>query len=55
MLATVAFIAFGLFKHVGDPVTQMLGPDASDADRARVRQELRLDDPFVLQLSLIHI
>jgi len=51
VLATVAFIAFGLFKHVGDPVTQMLGPDASDADRARVRQELRLDDPFVLQFA----
>ena len=36
---------------MGDPVTQMLGPDASDADRARVRQELRLDDPFVLQFA----
>ncbi|CAN7730601.1 ABC transporter permease [Variovorax sp. LjRoot175] len=51
VLAVVAFVAFGLFQYVGDPVTQMLGPDATEADRARVRQELHLDEAFPLQFA----
>lgn len=29
VMLTVAFIAFMLFQHVGDPVTNLLGQDAT--------------------------
>jgi peptide/nickel transport system permease protein len=51
VLAVVAFVAFGLFQYVGDPVSQMLGADASEADRVRMRQELHLDEAFPLQFA----
>ena len=50
MLA-VAFVAFLLFQYVGDPVSQMLGQDATPEDRARLRTELELDQPFYLQFA----
>jgi peptide/nickel transport system permease protein len=48
MLA-VAFIAFSLFRFVGDPVSQMTGVETSVADQARLRTELGLDDPLLQQ------
>ena len=33
VMLTVAFIAFVLFQHVGDPVTSLLGQDATPAQR----------------------
>ncbi len=50
MLA-VALVAFLLFQYVGDPVSQMLGQDATPEDRARLRTELGLDEPFYVQFS----
>lgn len=50
VLLVVALIAFLLFRFVGDPVNQMVGQDASVADRARIRAMLGLDDPLYLQL-----
>jgi peptide/nickel transport system permease protein len=50
VLACVSLVAFIMFRYIGDPVTQMLGPDATQADRERLRQDLRLDQPVVLQL-----
>jgi peptide/nickel transport system permease protein len=47
----VALVAFMLFQYVGDPVTQMLGQDATNADRARLRAELGLDQPFYIQFG----
>jgi peptide/nickel transport system permease protein len=32
---------------VGDPVNQMVGQDASMADRAALRHDLGLDDPVL--------
>lgn len=48
MLAT-AFLAFALFAFVGDPVAQMTGVETSLEDQARLREELGLNDPFVVQ------
>lgn len=45
MLA-VSLISFILFQFVGDPVSQMLGQDATAADRAQLRTALGLDRPF---------
>jgi peptide/nickel transport system permease protein len=49
VMLTVALLAFVMFQYVGDPVTIMLGQDATDLDRARLRQELGLNKPVVVQ------
>jgi peptide/nickel transport system permease protein len=49
VMLAVAFVAFLLFQYVGDPVSQMLGQDATPEDRARLRGDLGLDQPFVVQ------
>jgi peptide/nickel transport system permease protein len=51
VMAAVAFIAFGLFNFTGDPVTFMLGQDATIEDRARLRTDLGLDQPFYVQFA----
>lgn len=49
VMLVVSLIAFVLFRFVGDPVTQMLGQDATAADRARVAAALGLDQPAYVQ------
>ena len=49
VMLVVALVAFSLFQFVGDPVAFMLGQDATLADRQRMRQDLGLDQPFVVQ------
>ena len=51
VMLTVAFVAFLLFQYVGDPVAQMLGQDATPEDRARLRSELGLEQPFFVQFA----
>lgn len=50
MLA-VAFLAFSLFRFVGDPITQMAGVETSVEDQERLREELRLNDTFIAQFA----
>jgi peptide/nickel transport system permease protein len=47
----VAFIAFMLFQYVGDPVTNILGQDATPAQREQLRRDLGLDQPFPVQFA----
>ncbi len=49
VMLTVAFIAFMLFQYVGDPVTNLLGQDATPAQRAQLRADLGIDQPFPVQ------
>jgi len=49
VMIAVAFLAFALFRFVGDPVSQMVGVETTLADQARLREELGLNDPFVVQ------
>src|ERR1700674_4679725 len=49
VMLVVALIAFTLFRFVGDPISQMGGPETSAEERALLRRELGLDDPVVLQ------
>jgi len=49
VMLTVAFIAFMLFQYVGDPVTNILGQDATPAQRQQLRADLGLDKPFPVQ------
>ena len=51
VMLTVAFIAFMLFQYVGDPVTNLLGQDATPAQRQQLRVDLGLDQPFPLQFA----
>ena len=51
VMLTVAFIAFMLFQYVGDPVTSMLGQDATPEQRAALRADLGLDQPFPVQFA----
>ena len=51
VMLTVAFIAFMLFQYVGDPVASMLGQDATPEQRERLRADLGLDQPFVMQFA----
>lgn len=51
VMLAVAFISFALFNYVGDPIESMVGQDTSLADRARLRQELGLNDSFVVQFA----
>lgn len=49
VMLAVAFLAFSLFKFVGDPISQMTGVETSLEDQERLREELGLNDPFVVQ------
>lgn len=51
VMLAVAFIAFMLFQFVGDPVTNLLGQDATPEERARMRSDLGLDQPFPVQFG----
>ena len=51
VMLTVAFIAFMLFQFVGDPVTNLLGQDATPEQRVQLRTDLGLDQPFVVQFG----
>ncbi len=51
VMVAVAFLAFSLFAFVGDPVAQMTGVETSPEDRARLREELGLNDPVVVQFT----
>ena len=50
MLA-VGLVAFSLFRFVGDPVATMMGQEASQADRAELRDRLGLNDPVFIQFA----
>jgi peptide/nickel transport system permease protein len=51
VMLTVAFVAFTLFRYVGDPINSMVGQDTSVQDRERLRQELGLNDPALTQFA----
>jgi len=51
VMLTVAFIAFMLFQYVGDPVTSLLGQDATQEQREQLRRDLGLDAPFPVQFA----
>jgi peptide/nickel transport system permease protein len=51
VLAVVAFIAFGLFNFTGDPVTFMVGQDATAEEKQQIRSDLGLDRPFYVQFA----
>ena len=51
VMLTVALVAFLLFQYTGDPVAFMVGQDASPTERANLRRDLGLDQPFIVQFG----
>ena len=51
VMATVALIAFGLFRYVGDPINNMVGQDTTLQQREQLKERLGLNDPFLVQFA----
>jgi peptide/nickel transport system permease protein len=51
VMLAVALIAFVMFRFVGDPVANMVGQEASLADRAELSEQLGLNDPVPVQFG----
>jgi len=49
VLLAVAAISFAMFAYIGDPVSQMLGQDYTEAQRLAMIHALGLDQPFWVQ------
>jgi peptide/nickel transport system permease protein len=49
VMLLVAFIAFVLFRFVGDPVNQMVGIETTAQEREQIREQLGLNDPVLVQ------
>ena len=49
VMLAVALVAFSMFRFVGDPVSNLVGQEATIADREQLARELGLDDPIPVQ------
>ncbi|WP_299784232.1 ABC transporter permease [uncultured Marivita sp.] len=49
VLLIVGLVAFSMFRFVGDPIDNMLGQERTAEDIDRLRAQLGLDQPFVVQ------
>lgn len=49
VMIVVALVSFLLFNFVGDPVDNMVGQEATYAERVAIRDSLGLNDPFLVQ------
>ena len=52
VLLVVGICAFVLFQFVGDPVGNMVGQDTTQAQRERLRADLGLDKPALVQFAI---
>lgn len=51
VMLSVSFIAFMIFRFVGDPVDLMLNEQATQEQRDELRERLGIDKPFVVQFG----
>jgi peptide/nickel transport system permease protein len=49
VMLAVLFIAFSMFRYVGDPIAMLVGQETTTADREALREMLGLDRPAPLQ------
>src|SRR5690625_961299 len=49
VMLIVSLLAFIIFRYIGDPVTIVLGQDATEADRIALRCQLGLDQSAPIQ------
>jgi len=48
-MVIISFIGFGIKHNFGDPVRELVGERVTPAERAQIRQQLGLNDPFLIQ------
>lgn len=51
VMVVVSLVSFMLFNFVGDPVNNMVGQETSSQERMAIRNELGLNDPFIIQFG----
>lgn len=51
VLAVVAFVAFSMFRFMGDPINNMLGQEATMADMRELEERLGLNQPLPMQYA----
>ncbi len=51
VMLAVGLITFALLRFVGDPISNMVGQDTSVVERNALREQLGLNDPFVVQFA----
>ena len=51
VLLLVALISFAIFRFVGSPVENILGQEATVADRNELIERMGLDDPIPVQYA----
>src|SRR5712691_3710541 len=51
VMLAVSFLCFALFNFVGDPVNNMVGQEATPAERAEMGRELGLEDSVTVQFA----
>ncbi len=51
VMLTVALVAFGLFRYIGDPINNMVGQEATLLEREQLRESLGLNDPVPMQFA----
>src|SRR5919108_1005799 len=51
VLLAVGLIAFCMFRFVGDPIANLVGQEASQADRRELAERLGLNDPILVQFG----
>ncbi len=49
VLLFVSLASFAIFSFIGDPVSVLLGQDSTSNERAKVRDEMGLNDPIIVQ------
>src|SRR5690625_6161199 len=51
VMMVVALLSFSLFNFVGDPINNMVGKETTLQQREELREQLGLNDPFVVQFA----
>jgi len=51
VLLVVGLVAFSMFRFIGDPIDNLVGQETTQADVDRLRGQLGLDQPFLVQYA----
>lgn len=51
VMLAVALVAFSMFRFIGDPVSNLMGQEATIQDREQLARDLGLMDPFPVQFA----
>ncbi len=49
VMLIISFISFAIQDNLGDPLREMVGQSVSEAERQQLRDDLGLNDPFLVQ------